>query len=76
MYTASWSNDLALLDRFICINEDTCKKGKMAEKRYSKDPKTGHSNTGNIRIPDVLTIRNSNGSNHSKTGHFHPVFEW
>ena len=28
---------------------------------YSGDPKTGHLNTGNIRNPDVLDVRISNG---------------
>ena len=28
---------------------------------YSRDPKTGHSHTGNIRKPDVFEIRFSNG---------------
>ena len=28
----------------------------VAISRYSHDPKTGHSNTGNIRIPDILKV--------------------
>ena len=43
----------------------------MSDPNYSGDPKTGHSKTGNIRKPDILKV----GFNHSKTGHFCPVFE-
>ena len=52
----------------VCSTKDKLKMRKQKnmlkfnkKTRYSGDPKTGHLNTGNIRNPDVLDVRISNG---------------